>query len=333
MALSGAVGGVVAALSGAVDLRYVLLALDYAVLGPALFAAMLLSLLGRADGCSRRSARAVVALAAFELHAATQAATDTEALIWFGIVGAVRWSCTSCWSGAVSRSRCTTGEPAGRPRLLPPGTGRRDLGAASPGGHRPSASSWSTRARASATAPTPPTPRCAPDPGGGRSPATSTRRTRRRPLAEVVAEAAAYRRRYGVGAVFADQVTSDAADLGYYRELAGRLRPGPARRAQPGHGPARGLPRARRRRRHVRGHRRRPRPPATGAARPDRRLSCHLVHDAPPAPIAPCSPAPPAAAPRTPSSPTARLPNPWDGLPTGWAGTPPVDHRRASPRR
>ena len=57
VALSGAVGGAVAALSGAVDLRYVLLALDYAVLGPALFAAMLLSLLGRADRVLRRSAR------------------------------------------------------------------------------------------------------------------------------------------------------------------------------------------------------------------------------------------------------------------------------------
>ena len=89
MALSGAVGGVVAALSGAVDLRYVLLALDYAVLGPALFAAMLLSLLGRADRVLETLGAGAVALAAFELHAATQAATDTEALIWFGIVGAV----------------------------------------------------------------------------------------------------------------------------------------------------------------------------------------------------------------------------------------------------
>ena len=33
-------------------------------------------------------AAAVAALAAFELHAAVEAATDTEALIWFGIVGA-----------------------------------------------------------------------------------------------------------------------------------------------------------------------------------------------------------------------------------------------------
>jgi hypothetical protein len=89
VALSGAVGGLVAALSGAVDLRYVLLALDYAVLGPALFAAMLLSLLGRAGRVLETLGAGAVALAAFELHAATQAATDTEALIWFGIVGAV----------------------------------------------------------------------------------------------------------------------------------------------------------------------------------------------------------------------------------------------------
>jgi hypothetical protein len=89
VALSAAVGGAVAALSGAVDTRYVLLAVDYAVLGPALFAAMLLSMLGRAERVVETMSAAVVALSAFELHAATQAATDTEALVWFGIVGAV----------------------------------------------------------------------------------------------------------------------------------------------------------------------------------------------------------------------------------------------------
>jgi hypothetical protein len=88
-ALTAAVGGAVIALSGAVDARYVLLALDYAVLGPALFAAMLLSLLGRAERVLETLGAAAVALAAFELHAATQAATDTEALIWFGVVGTV----------------------------------------------------------------------------------------------------------------------------------------------------------------------------------------------------------------------------------------------------
>jgi hypothetical protein len=82
------VGGAVGALSGAVDTRYVLLALDYAVIGPSLFAAMLLSMLGRAGRVLEIFAVAVVALAAFELHAAVQAATDIEALIWFGVVGA-----------------------------------------------------------------------------------------------------------------------------------------------------------------------------------------------------------------------------------------------------
>ena len=75
--------------SGPPDVRYLLLALDYVVLGVALFAAMLLSLLGRADRVLETLGAGAVALAAFELHAATQAATDTEALIWFGIVGAV----------------------------------------------------------------------------------------------------------------------------------------------------------------------------------------------------------------------------------------------------
>ncbi|MDT0350324.1 hypothetical protein [Pseudonocardia charpentierae] len=88
VALSALVGGAVAALSGAVDTRYLLLALDYAVIGPALFAAMLLSMLGRAGRVLEIFALAVVALAAFELHAAVQAATDIEALIWFGVVGA-----------------------------------------------------------------------------------------------------------------------------------------------------------------------------------------------------------------------------------------------------
>lgn len=87
--LSLAVGGIVTAVSGAVDTRYVLLALDYAVLGPALFAAMLLNLLGRAERVVETLAAAVLALAAFELHAATEAATDLEALVWFGLVGAV----------------------------------------------------------------------------------------------------------------------------------------------------------------------------------------------------------------------------------------------------
>ena len=89
VALSAVVGGAVAALSGPWTRATSSWRVDYAVLGPALFAAMLLSMLGRAERVLETLAAAVVALAAFELHAATEAATDTEALVWFGIVGAV----------------------------------------------------------------------------------------------------------------------------------------------------------------------------------------------------------------------------------------------------
>jgi hypothetical protein len=142
-----------------------------------------------------------------------------------------------------------------------------------------------------------------------------------RPIAEVVAEAAAYRERYGVGAVFADRVTSDAGHLGYYRELAARVRAaGPGRIVlNPGTVP------------HV-GYleladvvvtfedtaavhaRRQPRAPAGPAA------VCHLVHDVPPAShravLARAARRGAAYAFVT----DRRLPNPWAGLPTGWAG-------------
>ncbi len=45
-----------------------------------------------------------------------------------------------------------------------------------------------------------------------------------RPHAEVLAEAAAYRRFYGISTVFVDQVTSDLDGLDYYRELGEDLR-------------------------------------------------------------------------------------------------------------
>ena len=68
-------------------------------------------------------------------------------------------------------------------------------------------------------------------------------------------------------------------------------------------------------------------------ARPDLRLICHLVHDAPPdthrAVLARAARRGATYAYVT----DRRLPNPWDGLPTGFAVTPPVDHRRASLRR
>ena len=139
-------------------------------------------------------------------------------------------------------------------------------GRCSPGGHRPSASSWSTRARASATAPTPPTPRCAPDPGGGRSPATSTPRTRpgRSPTSS--------RRPPRTGGATASPRSSPT-----------RSPPTPPTSATTGSSPTACAPArlvlnpgrsrtratsSRRRRRHVRGHRRRPRLPA--AAQPRR---------------------------------------------------------------
>jgi len=152
-----------------------------------------------------------------------------------------------------------------------------------------------------------------------------------RPLADVVAEAAAYRRRYGVGAVFADQVTSDAAHLGYYRELADRLPPGRLV-LNPGTVPHAGYLELADVVVTFEGTaavhaRRQPRGPAGPAA------VCHLVHDAPPA----THRAVLARAARRGATyafvTDRRLPNPWDGLPTGFAVTPPVDHRRASPRR
>ena len=152
-----------------------------------------------------------------------------------------------------------------------------------------------------------------------------------RPLADVVAEAAAYRRRYGVGAVFADQVTSDAAHLGYYRELADRLRPGrlvlnPGTVPHAGYLELAGVVVTFEGTAAVHA-RRQPRGPAGPAA------VCHLVHDAPPA----THRAVLARAARRGATyafvTDRRLPNPWDGLPTGFAVTPPVDHRRASPRR
>jgi spherulation-specific family 4 protein len=143
-----------------------------------------------------------------------------------------------------------------------------------------------------------------------------------RSLSEVIAEADAYRRRYGVAGVFVDQVTSGTAHLGYYRELTERLRATGAGRIvfNPGAVPDRGYL----------GladvvvtfedtadayERRAPRIPSGSAA------TCHLVHDAPPdthgAVLTRAARLGAAYAFVT----DRRLPNPWDGLPSGWGET------------
>jgi hypothetical protein len=142
----------------------------------------------------------------------------------------------------------------------------------------------------------------------------------RRPLAEVVDEAVTYARRYGVGSVFADQVTSGPADLPYYRELARHLRAAGVDRValNPGTVPEPGYleiadvvvtfedtAEAYRRWR-------------PGRSPTGRAAAWHLVHDAPVAThraiLARAGRLGAAYAFVT----DRRLPNPWDGLPGGW---------------
>ena len=141
-----------------------------------------------------------------------------------------------------------------------------------------------------------------------------------RPLTEVVAEVVAYRRRYGVDAVFADQVTSGEAPLPYYRELAMRLRGAGATRIvlNPGTVPHPGYleladvvvtfedDAA--------AYERWSAPVVRGPA-----AICHLVHDAPPAThhavLARAAGRGAGYAFVT----DRRMPNPWAGLPAGWA--------------
>jgi len=142
-----------------------------------------------------------------------------------------------------------------------------------------------------------------------------------RPLTEVVAEVVAYRRRYGVDAVFADQVTSGEAPLPYYRELAMRLRGAGTTRIvlNPGTVPHPGYleladvvvtfedDAA--------AYERWSAPVVRGPA-----AICHLVHDAPPAThhavLARAAGRGAGYAFVT----DRRMPNPWSGLPTGWRG-------------
>jgi hypothetical protein len=80
-AMSAALGLVVARVVG-VDARYGLLALGYVVLGTAVFAAMLLNVLGRTSWVLATLGATVVALAAFEVRAAVAPLSDTAALAW-----------------------------------------------------------------------------------------------------------------------------------------------------------------------------------------------------------------------------------------------------------
>lgn len=140
-----------------------------------------------------------------------------------------------------------------------------------------------------------------------------------RPQREVLDETAAYQRFYGIDAVFVDQVTSSGATLGYYQDLAQRLR----RRGigpivlNPGVSPDPGY-------RAVADvvvtfegpwsvYRRRRAPDPPGPSR-----TCHLVHDTP-------ADQQLRAWRRTRRLGAGyayvtdrRMPNPWDGLPDGW---------------
>jgi hypothetical protein len=140
-----------------------------------------------------------------------------------------------------------------------------------------------------------------------------------RPVTDVVEEAAEYRRRYGVTAVFADQVASGEGHLGYYRELTDRLRGAGSSRIvfNPGTVPHAGYLELA----HIvvtfegtaDAYARWSVPVPAGPA-----ATCHLVHDAPVgthrAVLADAARRGAAYAFVT----DRRLPNPWDGLPSGW---------------
>jgi hypothetical protein len=79
----------VTAVSGPVDTRYGLLAVGYVVLGTAVFAALLLNLMGRTGRVLTTLAGAVMALAALEVRAATEPLSDTVALAWLVVVATV----------------------------------------------------------------------------------------------------------------------------------------------------------------------------------------------------------------------------------------------------
>lgn len=146
----------------------------------------------------------------------------------------------------------------------------------------------------------------------------------RRPVGDVVAEAAAYAHFYGLDAVFVDQVTSDPEHLPHYRRLVAALRERGAGEVilNPGVSPDPGYheladvvvefeggPEAYRRFTRC----------APGAGRGRR---WHLVHGVPPAEHGDTIERARSAGVDYVYVTDRTMPNPWDGLPSTWPGPP-----------
>lgn len=87
-AITVALGGLSAALFDLDDIRYVVLGVDYLILGTAVFSGMVLNLLGRIETVLRTTGAAVAALLAFQL-VADHDVDDVTAIIWQGAVATV----------------------------------------------------------------------------------------------------------------------------------------------------------------------------------------------------------------------------------------------------
>jgi hypothetical protein len=85
-AMTGLLGGLAVAVFGLVDMRFVLLGLDYVVLGAAIFAAMVLNLIGQVAVVFTILGGGVGVLVAFTLQA-DHLVDDATALMWHGAVG------------------------------------------------------------------------------------------------------------------------------------------------------------------------------------------------------------------------------------------------------
>jgi hypothetical protein len=85
-AMTGLLGGLAVAVFGLVDMRFVLLGLDYVVLGAAIFAAMVLNLIGQVAVVLTILGGGVGVLVAFTLQA-DHLVDDATALMWHGAVG------------------------------------------------------------------------------------------------------------------------------------------------------------------------------------------------------------------------------------------------------